>query len=217
MSAPFHPLAGTSAPFATHAIPAALTADNQSMDVDLSVTQLAAANATNIELLKLSTSSPSSDIPHDGILRNPQELAATYCFPIILDEKLAKIRGIHIKRRHLPSNLPDSVAHARYKTFLTKHPMIEHELISGVRATTRFASYQGWRAALLADFDDGSRLRQLVLDYRKTLTVKPLQKHMADNNLDLSNKIAGAFNLLPQIESSLQRIDCRRCGCSSHG
>jgi hypothetical protein len=35
------------------------------MDVDLSATQFEATNAINIELLKLSTSPPSFDIPHD--------------------------------------------------------------------------------------------------------------------------------------------------------
>jgi hypothetical protein len=38
--------------------------------------------------------------------------------------------------------IPDFVAHARYKTFLTKHPMIERKSIMSVRVTPRFASYQ---------------------------------------------------------------------------
>jgi hypothetical protein len=53
---------------------------------------------------------------------------------------------------------------------------------------------------LLADFYDGSRLRHLVFDYTKDLTINPSQKHVAANNLDLSNKIAGAFNLFPHAD-----------------
>jgi hypothetical protein len=60
-----HPFVGALAPFVALATIAAPTDDNQPMDVDLSVTQFAAANAIHIQLLKLSTSPPSSDIPHD--------------------------------------------------------------------------------------------------------------------------------------------------------
>jgi hypothetical protein len=88
--APSHPLIGASIPCAVVATLAAPTDDNQSMDVDISVTQLAAANATNIQLLKLSTSPPSSDISHGDKLRNSQDLAATNRFIIILDEKFVE-------------------------------------------------------------------------------------------------------------------------------
>jgi hypothetical protein len=53
--------------------------------------------------------------------------------------------------------------------------MIERELVPGVRVTTHFASYQVWRTALMADIYDGSRLRQLVHDYTKHLTINPSQ------------------------------------------
>jgi hypothetical protein len=69
--------------------------------------------------------------------------------------------------------ISDSVAQARYKTFLTKHSLIGSRLIPYVHVTTRFASYQDCRAILLADFYDGSRLRQLVLEYIKHLTINP--------------------------------------------
>jgi hypothetical protein len=68
------------------------------------------------------------------------------------------LRGLHFRQI-----VGDSVAHARYnKTFFEKYPLVERELIKGVRVTTRFASYQDWRAALLADFYDGCRLHQLI-------------------------------------------------------
>jgi hypothetical protein len=56
------------------------------MDVDLSAAPLAAANAINIQFLKLSISPPSSNIPHNDILHNPQDLVATNRFMIILEE-----------------------------------------------------------------------------------------------------------------------------------
>jgi hypothetical protein len=82
--APSHPLAGASAGYAAPTTLASPTNDNRRTDVDLSVTQLAAANAINIQFLK---HPPSSDILQDNRLRNPQDLAATnYPFIIILDE-----------------------------------------------------------------------------------------------------------------------------------
>jgi hypothetical protein len=88
VSAPSHPPASVSAPFAALATLPAPTDDDQQVDVDLFVTQQAAADAISIQFFKLATSPPSSDIPLDDRLRNPQELAATNCFIIILDEKL---------------------------------------------------------------------------------------------------------------------------------
>jgi hypothetical protein len=104
------------------------------------------------------------------------------------------------RRLHLPPYHPRFSRSRPLQTFLTKQPLIESELIHGVRVTTRFASYQDWRVVLLADFYDGSRLRQLVLDYTIHLTINPSPKHMAANNLDISNNIAGAFNLLPMVD-----------------
>jgi hypothetical protein len=88
--APSHPPCGASSPYAAHASLAAhADDDNQPMDVDLSVTKPAAANAINIQLRKLTTSPLSSDVPHDDIIRNHQELTTTDRFlSSILDEKL---------------------------------------------------------------------------------------------------------------------------------
>jgi hypothetical protein len=75
--------------------------------------------------------------------------------------------------------------------------MLQRERIPAVHVITRFDSNQDLRTALLANFYDGARPRQLVLDYTKHLTINPSKKHMAANNLKLSNKIVIAFNLLP--------------------
>jgi hypothetical protein len=98
LSAPSNPHAGALAPYAAPTTPTALADDNHPMDVDVSVTQLTAANAIKVQLFKRSTSPPSSDIPHDDKLRNPQDLAATNRFIIILDETNdEKTRNLHQK------------------------------------------------------------------------------------------------------------------------
>jgi hypothetical protein len=123
-------------------------------------TQLAAANAINIRLLKLSTSPPSSDVPHDDKLCGPQDPVATNRFIIILDEKY----GDKTWNRHQEGLI---------------FRQIVAELIPSVCVSTRFVSYQDWRDVLRADFYDGSSLRHLVLDYAKRLTINPSQKQMA--------------------------------------
>jgi hypothetical protein len=85
LSAPSNPDAHAPTPFTVVATPEAHVDDNQPMDVYLTVTQLAVANAINIQLLRLSTSSQSFDIPQDGQLRDPLDLAATSRLIIVLD------------------------------------------------------------------------------------------------------------------------------------
>jgi hypothetical protein len=89
------------------------------MDVDLTATQLDAANAINIQPLKLSTSPPSSDIPHDDKLRDPQDPVATNRFIIILDKNFDDKTWKHHQEGFIFHQIVvDSVAHARYKAFL---------------------------------------------------------------------------------------------------
>jgi hypothetical protein len=67
--------------------PAALVAADQPMDVEITTTQLVVVIAINIQLLILSTSSPSTDVPRDDQRSAHHDLAATNQFIIILDEK----------------------------------------------------------------------------------------------------------------------------------
>jgi hypothetical protein len=70
-------------------------------------------------------------------------MAAINYIIIILDENFdEKTWNTHQEGFIFRQVIPDSVVHARYKTFLSKHPLIERELIPGVRVTTRFATYQ---------------------------------------------------------------------------
>jgi hypothetical protein len=161
--------------------------DNQPMDVDLSATQLNAANAINIQLLKLSTSPPSSDIPHDDRLRNPQTSQPLTVLLSSSTKSLMTRRGTRIKKASSSvKSFPTPLLTPATKPSLPNVPYTNASDIPGVRLATRFASYQDWRVALLADINDGSRLRQLVLDYNKHVTLNPFQKHMDANNLDLS-------------------------------
>jgi hypothetical protein len=107
------------------------------MDGVLTATQLDAANAITIQLLKLSTSPPPSDIPSDDILRDPQDLAVTNCFINILDENFDdKMWNPHQKRFIFRQVVVDSVAHARYKNVLKKYLLVERELTcTGKEAT----------------------------------------------------------------------------------
>jgi hypothetical protein len=78
---------------------------------------------------------------------------------------LRTILGTGIKKpsSSAKSLLADSIAHARFKTFLKKYPLIHRELFQGVRVTTRFAPYQEWRHALLADFIETLELETKML------------------------------------------------------
>jgi hypothetical protein len=144
------------------------------MDVNLNAFLLTVANAINIQLMKLSTSPFSTCKPHDGRLSDQHDLGVTNRLIIILDEKLEDMTwNQHQEGFIVRQIVANSVAHACYKTFLKKYPMLQREPIHGVRVTARFASYNDWRAALLANFYDGSRLRQLVLDYAKHLIINP--------------------------------------------
>jgi hypothetical protein len=168
----------------------------------ISATQLTAANPINIQLLNPSTSPRSTDMPHDDRLSGQQYLDVANRFIIILDENFEdKTWNQHQEDFVFRKVVANSVAHARYKTFLTKYHVLQRELIPGVHVTTRFASYSDWRAAPLVDAYHGSRMRQLVLDHAKHLIINFTHKHMAANHLDLSNKIACAFNLLPHADN----------------
>jgi hypothetical protein len=167
-AAPSHPPASASVPCDAHATPTALADDDQPKDVDILVIQIATPNAINIQHIILSTAPRSFNISHDERLRNPQDIAATHRFIIILDEKFhEKTRNPHHKGFIFCQIIPDLVAQVRYKTFLTKQPLIERELVLGVRVTTHFASYQDWRAALLANIYDGSAYDNLYLTTQK--------------------------------------------------
>jgi hypothetical protein len=113
------------------------------MDVDLTATQLAAANSINIHVMKLSTSPLSTDIPHDDKISDQQDFAASSRLLTILDEKFEdKTWNQHQEGFVFHQIVADSVDHARYKTFLSNRAyMFSMEDNSRIRSNSHTCKY----------------------------------------------------------------------------
>jgi hypothetical protein len=99
------------------------------VDVDLNHAEVAIANAIKIALLKLSTPPPGTiDLHNEDRLYFQRDLAATNRIVITLDEKLEdKSWSQHQKPYVFRQPIPDSPAHAPYKTFLSLFPFQARE------------------------------------------------------------------------------------------